>query len=62
VNGEIELTVIDDGERSTITVERGTTLRDALRDRGFSVYRWSRASASGSSPEGEARRRIHQTT
>jgi len=38
VSEEIELTVIDDGEKSTITVERGKTLRDALRDRGLPVY------------------------
>ncbi len=38
MSDDVELTVIDDGEQSSITVERGTTLRDALCDHGFSVY------------------------
>ncbi|ELY64838.1 ferredoxin I 5 [Natronobacterium gregoryi SP2] len=38
VSEPVELTVIDGDDRSTITVERGTILRDALRNRGFSTY------------------------
>ncbi len=34
----VELTVIEDGDRSTFSVERGTMLRDVLRNRGVSVY------------------------
>ncbi len=34
----IPVTVIADGEETTISVEQGTILRDALLDRGFHVY------------------------
>lgn len=35
---EVPVTVIDDGEETTFTVQRGTNLRRALLDRGFAVY------------------------
>ncbi len=35
---EIPVTVIADGEETTITVDRGANLRAALLERGFSVY------------------------
>ncbi|CAI49987.2 ferredoxin (2Fe-2S) [Natronomonas pharaonis DSM 2160] len=35
---DIELTVITAADESTITVERGSVLRDVLLERGFSVY------------------------
>jgi ferredoxin len=38
VTALIEVTVVDAGEETTITVERGTILRDALLDHGFDVY------------------------
>jgi len=34
----VPVTVVDGEERSTVDVERGRTLRDALRDNGFAVY------------------------
>ena len=34
----VPVTVVDGEERSAIDVERGQTLRDALRDAGFEVY------------------------
>jgi ferredoxin len=34
----ITVTVVDDGEETTVTVERGTNLRDALLDHGVQVY------------------------
>ena len=34
----IPVTVITDGEETTITVERDANLRDALLERGFPVY------------------------
>lgn len=36
---KILVTVISGDEETTIEVERGDNLRDALLDRGFSVYR-----------------------
>ena len=35
---QVPLTVRVDDEETTITVERGTVLRDALLERGFPVY------------------------
>ncbi|WP_053947071.1 2Fe-2S iron-sulfur cluster-binding protein [Halolamina sediminis] len=34
----VPVTVVDGDDRSTIQVERGRTLRDALLDAGFEVY------------------------
>ena len=38
MNESIPVTVISGDEKTTIEVERGTTLRDALLQRGFPVY------------------------
>lgn len=38
MTGTVPVTVVDDGERTTIDVARGRRLRDALLDAGFEVY------------------------
>lgn len=38
MSGTVPVTVVDGGERSTVHVEHGATLRDALLDHGFTVY------------------------
>lgn len=35
---QVSVTVVDGDSTTTISVERGATLRDALLERGFSVY------------------------
>ncbi|WP_435117831.1 2Fe-2S iron-sulfur cluster-binding protein [Halolamina sp. C58] len=38
MNETVPVTVFDGDDRATIHVERGRTLRDALREAGFEVY------------------------
>jgi len=38
MSDQVSVTVVDGDESTTISVERGATLRDALLERGFSVY------------------------
>jgi ferredoxin len=38
MSDEVSVTVVSGGTRTTVEVERGTVLRDALLERGFPVY------------------------